>query len=75
MASGGFGDSVRADTASTDLDPFYAAVDKGSNRLDVRLKPPPGDVVGMTDVVSERRSLPTNFTTSRHIDSHPSHSD
>lgn len=69
-AAGGLLDAIGANTLGADPDSLGLAIYQRANPLQVRVPATIRLVVGMTDVMAERRSLATDFTYARHEETH-----
>src|SRR5687768_496711 len=63
---GGLDDLARAEAARADAQPLNAAVDERAHPLQVRLEPPRGHVMRVTDVPTHDGTLIADFTTFCH---------
>ena len=62
-----FDDFARLQAGRADADPFWRAVDKDPDTLEVGIPPPSGEIVGVGDLVSGDRFFAAYFTNFGHL--------
>lgn len=61
-----FDSATRPDAGSTNPGPLMGSVDHNPNSLQIGVPASLGDIMSVTDVISEKRPFTTDFAASRH---------
>ena len=64
--SGGLLDFAVADARGADAETFGGTVNQAADALEIDVPPASGEIVGVTDSITEARSLPANVATLSH---------